>query len=577
MAKGIAILSSKLGETHLRLAEEALKDTAARRGYDLEIRIGVAHAAQMAQAEAQQPDLDLILLAGESLPVAAPGSNAKPASQSNLICAPVSEVIRHPEQFLGGALPAQPAAPAPAIRLVAITSCPTGIAHTFMAAAALQKAGAELGYEIKVETQGSVGAKNTLTEEEIRNCTAAIIAADTHVDASRFADVRLLTTSTNDAIHHGKDVIAQALALPAPVPSSAHPVLKVERKPRTGAYKHLMTGVSYMLPLVTAGGLMIALAFAIGGIHAGDQTGTLGWALMQIGGATAFKLYIAVLSAYIAFSIADRPGLCPGLVGGMMAMTLGAGFLGGILSGFLAGYVTKFLNDKLPLPESLSGLKPVLILPVLSTLVVGLAMIFVIGGPVKIALGALTTWLSGMQQGSALLLGLLLGGMMAFDMGGPVNKAAYTFSVGLLASSVYGPMAAVMAAGMTPPLGIALATLLFKKRFTTLEREGGKVTAILGLSFISEGAIPFAAADPFRVIPCLMLGSAVAGAISMASGCQLMVPHGGVFVLFIPNAVTGLAKYALAIVCGSLISALSLGIVKRSAVKTEKVPLPSTI
>jgi PTS system fructose-specific IIC component len=582
MAKGIAILSSTLGEAHLHLAGEALKDAAARQGYDLEIRIGISNAAEMAQAEAQQQGLDLVLLSGESLPAAAQSSASK------LICAPVSVVIRHPENFLGAPLlpqVAKPAAPAPAaaapaasaVRLVAITSCPTGIAHTFMAAAALQKAGADLGYEIKVETQGSVGAKNTLTEEEIRNCSAAIIAADTHVDDSRFAGVRLYTTSTKEAIHHGKELIAKALALPQPAPNQTAAASKVEKRPRTGAYKHLMTGVSHMLPLVTAGGLLIALSFAIGGIHAGDKTGSLGWALMQIGGATAFHLYVSVLAAYIAFSIADRPGLCPGLVGGMLSTTLGAGFLGGILAGFLAGYVTKFLNDKLPIPKALSGLKPVLVLPVLSTLVVGLTMIYVIGTPVKIALGGLTAWLSGMQQSSALILGLLLGAMMAFDMGGPVNKAAYTFSVGMLASNVHGPIAAVMAAGMTPPLGIALATMLFKSRFTSLERNEGKVTAVLGLSFITEGAIPYAAADPFRVIPCMVLGSAVAGAISMASGCQLMVPHGGVFVLFIPNAVAGLARYALAIVCGSAVSALALGVVKRKVVHVRKVPAPAAI
>jgi PTS system fructose-specific IIC component len=288
---------------------------------------------------------------------------------------------------------------------------------------------------------------------------------------------------------------------------------------------------------------------------------------MQIGGATAFKLYIAVLSAYIAYSIADRPGLCPGLVGGMLSMTLGAGFLGGIVSGFLAGYVTKLINDKLPLPDALAGLKPVLILPVCSTLIVGLAMIFVIGAPVKLALSALTLWLSGMQQSSALVLGLLLGGMMAFDMGGPVNKAAYTFSVGLLASNVFGPMAAVMAAGMTPPLAIALATLLFRNRFSAFERNEGKVTAILGLSFVTEGAIPFAAADPIRVIPCLVAGSALTGAISMASGCKLMVPHGGAFVLLIPHAVAGLPAYALAIVSGALLSGLLLGIVKKKNIE----------
>jgi PTS system fructose-specific IIC component len=564
MAKGIVLLSSQLGVAHARLAEEALKDAAHRGNYDLQIRVGVKEAMPMAEALLASGEFERVIVAGVGAPQK---SDAAP-----LVFVTVSDLIRHPETSLGLQLmeakaETVEAKPAPiAVRLVAITSCPTGIAHTFMAAAALQKAGADLGYEIRVETQGSVGAKNTLTEEEIRNCSAAIIAADTHVDPSRFAGVRLLTTSTNDAINHGKDVIARALALPAPEANAQKTgAPKAEKQQRTGAYKHLMTGVSHMLPMVTAGGLLIALAFAIGGIHAGDNTGTLGWALMQIGATTAFKLYIAVLSAYIAYSIADRPGLCPGLVGGMLSTTLGAGFLGGIIAGFLAGYVTKFLNDKMPFPAALSGLKPVLILPVLSTLIVGLSMLFIIGAPVKFALNALTVWLSGMQQGSALLLGLLLGGMMAFDMGGPVNKAAYTFSVGMLASNVHEPMAAVMAAGMTPPLGIALATLLFRRRFTSDERAQGKVLAILGLSFVTEGAIPFAASDPLRVIPCLVAGSALTGAISMAFGCKLMVPHGGAFVLLIPNAVSQLSAYALAIVCGSLLTGLLLGIVKRNA------------
>jgi PTS system fructose-specific IIC component len=443
-----------------------------------------------------------------------------------------------------------------------------------MAAAALKKAAEELGYQIKVETQGSVGAKNTLTEDDIRSADAAIIAANTHVDASRFAAARLYTTSTKEAIHHGKDLIAKALALPAPANGAVGAASKngggeavtVQKRERRGAYKHLMTGVSHMLPLVTAGGLLIAIAFAVGGIHAGDQAGTLGWALMQIGASTAFKLYIPVLAAFIAFSIADRPGLCPGLVGGMLSMNLGAGFLGGIIAGFLAGYITKLINDRLPLPSSLTGLKPVLILPVLSTLIVGMAMIFVIGNPVRLVFADLTAWLSGMQQGSALLLGALLAGMMAFDMGGPVNKAAYTFSVGMLASNVHGPMAATMAGGMTPPLGIALAALLFGRKFTQSERNQSKVTAILGLSFITEGAIPYAAADPLRVIPCLVAGSALTGAIAMASGCGLMVPHGGVFVLFIPNAVTALGHYALAIAAGTLLTGLSLGLFKPRSV-----------
>ncbi|HEX6864871.1 MAG TPA: fructose-specific PTS transporter subunit EIIC [Thermoanaerobaculia bacterium] len=446
--------------------------------------------------------------------------------------------------------------------MVAITSCPTGIAHTFMAAEALRKSAVALGHEIKVETQGSVGAKNRLTDEEIERADAAIIAADAYVDPARFVGKRLYQTTTKAAIHDGQKVVREALALPAP--SEAVKPLKEQRPTaRTGPYKHLMTGVSYMLPLVVAGGLLIALAFAIGGLDAGEQEGTLAWALMRIGGGTAFNLYVPVLAAFIAYSIADRPGLTSGLIGGMLAMTVGAGFLGGIAAGFLAGYVTRALSTYIKLPENFEGLKPVLILPLLSTLIVGLIMIFVIGPPVTAVLNAMTAWLNGMQETSAVVLGVLLGAMVAFDMGGPVNKAAYTFAVGLLASKVYGPMAAVMAAGMTPPLGLALAATLFKNRFNQEERDASKAAAVLGISFVTEGAIPFAAKDPVRVIPCLVAGSAVTGAIALAANVRLMVPHGGVFVLMIPNAVTHLGFYVLAILAGTLVTAAALFLVKR--------------
>ena len=329
-----------------------------------------------------------------------------------------------------------------------------------------------------------------------------------------------------------------------------------------------MTGVSYMLPVVIAGGLAIALAFAIGGIYAGDQKGTLAAALSLIGGGTAFHLFVAVLSGFIAFSIADRPGIAPGLIGGMLAQTLGAGFLGGIVSGFLAGYLTKFLADNIKLPATLEGLKPVLILPFLSTITVGLLMIFVIAPPVQALNNAMNTWLNGMRGANAVYLGLILGGMMAFDMGGPVNKAAYTFAVGLLASKIYMPMAAVIAAGMTPPLGLALATILFKNRFDLEEREAGGPALVLGLSFITEGAIPFAAKDPLHVIPATMLGSAVAGAISMASGAQFLVPHGGIFAALIPGAVTNLGSYLGAIVAGTIVTTGALFFLKRPIVRT---------
>jgi fructose PTS system EIIBC or EIIC component len=477
--------------------------------------------------------------------------------------APVPEVA---------AIPAAPPPPDASKFLVGVTSCPTGIAHTFMAAEGLRKAAQALGYEMKVETQGSVGAQNTLTFEEIGRADAVIIAADAFVDKTRFAGKKLYETSTKEALHAGQVVINKALALPEPGGADLADLAKEMKKARsakvTGPYKHLMTGVSYMLPLVVAGGILIALAFAFGGIKTeGYPEGSLAWALMKIGGGTAFALFVPVLSAFIAYSIADRPGIAPGIIGGMLATSVGSGFFGGLIAGFLAGYVTFYLNKYIKLLKNLQGLMPVLILPLLSTLIVGLSLIYVIGPPMKIINEAMTNWLMGLQTGSAAALGVILGAMMAFDMGGPVNKAAYAFAVGLLASQVYTPMAAVMAAGMTPPLGLAVATLIFKNRFTPEEQEARSAAFVLGLSFITEGAIPFAARDPLRTIPSLMVGSAVAGALSMIFKCQLMVPHGGVFVLFIPNAVTNLGLYIIAIVCGTLATTGMLFLLKKPLAK----------
>ncbi|MGI4859619.1 MAG: PTS fructose transporter subunit IIC [Janthinobacterium lividum] len=489
---------------------------------------------------------------------------------------------------IGVPVPGNAAAPgvtAP-LHIVAITSCPTGIAHTFMAAEGLAQGAKALGHQIHVETQGSVGAQNRLTEAQIARADLVVIAADTQVDKARFAGKRLYETGTKGAIGKGADLLRKAIvearidgapsggnagaSRPGMAGSTAAPGAgTASAAPRSrasaDAYRHLMTGVSFMLPFIVAGGLLIALSFALGGIYAFDDAhkGTLAWSLFQIGAKSAFVLIVPVLSGYIAYSIADRPGIAPGMVGGMLASSLNAGFLGGIVSGFMAGYIALLISRKLPLPRNLQGLKPVLIIPLLSTLAVGLLMIYVVGTPVATALHALESWLKAMQTGSAVLLGALLGAMMAFDMGGPVNKAAYAFSTGLLASSVYTPMAAVMAAGMTPPLGIAVAAWLFRSRFTLEEREAGNAAGVLGLAFISEGAIPFVARDPLRIIPACMIGSAIAGAISMGAGVELKVPHGGIFVLPIPNAVTHVGMYVVAIVAGTLATALAVGLVKR--------------
>jgi PTS system fructose-specific IIC component len=577
----VAVTSCPTGIAHTLLAAEALKKTAAALGHQLKVETQGSVGAKNVLSEREIGDADVVILATD-VRIDPARFAGKPVFETR-----TSDAIRNTAAVLAaaGALapngkrdpsaaatpPTAPIAekPAPAAgkRLVGITACPTGIAHTFMAANALEKAAKALGHSIKIETQGSVGAKNKLTAEDIAAADAVVIAADTGVDLARFAGKPLFSTGTKAALHDGQAVIKAALAQPAGAPASLAEAVEQAKaarsKSRTGPYKHLMTGVSYMLPVVIAGGLAIALAFAIGGIHAGDAKGTLGAALSTIGGATAFHLFVAVLSAFIAYSIADRPGIAPGLVGGMLAQNLGAGFLGGIASGFIAGYLTKFLADKIKLPMNLEGLKPVLILPFLATIIVGLLMIYVVAPPVEALNNAMNAWLNGMRGANALLLGVILGGMMAFDMGGPINKAAYTFSVGLLASKIYGPMAAVMAGGMTPALGLGLAAFLFKNRFDNEEREAGGPALVLGLAFITEGAIPFAAKDPLRVIPALVLGSAVAGAISMVSGVQLLVPHGGIFAILIPGAVTNLLLYLAAIVIGTAVTTGALFILKK--------------
>lgn len=472
-------------------------------------------------------------------------------------------VLQSPQSILSSVMPK-------AVQIVAVTSCPTGIAHIFMAAEGLQ-AGAEiLGVNIRVETQGSVGSQDALTEEEIKNADIVIIAADREVDRARFHGKRVYASNTKAAINDGRSYIQKALAeakLHKAEPIENRAAIEAQEDKKIGPYKHLMTGVSFMIPFVVAGGLLIALAFALGGINAGDaeNAGTLAHALSTIGG-LGFSLMVPALAGYIAFSIADRPGLAPGMIGGLLAAHLGAGFLGGIIAGFLAGYIVLWLNQNIRLSRNLDGLKPVLILPLLATLIVGLIMIYVVGEPIAIVLQALESWLKGMEGANAFVLGAVIGGMMAVDLGGPVNKAAYATSVALISSGVYEPIAAVMAAGMTPPLAAAVATRLFKSKFTNDEYESGIATGVLGLSFISEGAIPFAARDPFRVIPSFVVGSAVAGAISMVLGCELKAPHGGVFVLLIPGAISNLLGYVIAIAAGTVVSAVMLGTLKKRVI-----------
>ena len=444
------------------------------------------------------------------------------------------------------------AAPARAPKIVAVTACPTGVAHTFMAAEALQQTAKRLGYELQVETQGSVGARNPLSAQAISEADVVLLAADIEVPTERFSGKKIYRCGTGIALKQSEATLKKALS-EGQQESAATGASGTVKSEKTGVYKHLLTGVSFMLPMVVAGGLLIALSFVFG-ITAYKEPGTLAAALMQIGGDAAFKLMVPLLAGYIAYSIADRPGLAPGMIGGLLASTLGAGFIGGIIAGFIAGYCAKAINRYARLPQSLEALKPVLIIPLFASLFTGLVMIYVVGKPVAGMLEGLTHFLDSMGTTNAILLGVLLGAMMCVDLGGPINKAAYAFSVGLLASQSYAPMAATMAAGMVPPIGLGIATLIARRKFAQTEREAGKAAMVLGLCFISEGAIPFAAKDPLRVIPASVVGGALTGALSMYFGCKLMAPHGGLFVMLIPNAINHALLYLLAIVAGSVLT-----------------------
>ncbi|MFH5778528.1 PTS fructose transporter subunit IIABC [Heyndrickxia oleronia] len=460
--------------------------------------------------------------------------------------------------------------------IVAVTACPTGIAHTYMSADSLKAKAEEMGVAIKVETNGSGGAKNVLTADEIENAIAVIVAADTNVEMNRFNGKHVVEAAVADGIRKPQQLIERALKQDAPIyHGSGKSSNQSEQKGRgVGAtiYKHLMSGVSNMLPFVIGGGILIALGFLFGvnAHNPKDPTyNVLAEALNIIGGGNAFALMIPVLAGFIALSIADRPGFAAGMVGGMMAANSGAGFLGGMVAGFLAGYVVVGLKKVLAgLPSSLEGIKTILLFPLLGIAITGFIMHFVVNNPLSALNTAISNWLTGLGTGNAVLLGIVLGLMMAIDMGGPVNKAAYLFGTGLIASGVYEPMAAIMAAGMVPPLGIAIATTLFKHKFSKQDRDAGKVNYIMGLSFITEGAIPFAAADPIRVIPSLMVGSAVAGGLSMMFHIGLRAPHGGVFVF--PLVEGSWLLYLLAVIIGAIVSAVLIGVLKKPLTKSRK-------
>lgn len=463
-------------------------------------------------------------------------------------------------------------------KLLAVTGCPTGIAHTYMAAEALEKAAKAAGYSIKVETRGSGGTKNLITDDEIREADGVIVAADTQVPLERFDGKKVIITQVSDGISKADQLISQIESGDVSVYRSENKSSQNNLPSKSGEgaghkfYSFLMNGVSHMLPFVVGGGILIAIAFLIDGLSVDINTldaaarstfGTItpiAATFKGIGGA-AFNLMLPVLAGFIAMAIGDRPALAVGFVGGMIAYNGTSGFLGALVAGFLAGYIVVLLKKLCSkLPDALEKIAPVLIYPVLGILIIGLAMNFVIEPVMGGINSALNAGLASMGGSSKILLGLVLGGMMAIDMGGPFNKAAYVFGTAAIAAGNYDIMASVMIGGMTPPIAIALATIIFKDKFTKAERESGPTNFVMGLAFITEGAIPYAASDPARVIPSCIVGSAAAGAISAGFGCTLMAPHGGIFVFpVVGNAL----MYVVALAAGSIISCIMLGLLKK--------------
>ena len=462
--------------------------------------------------------------------------------------------------------------------IVAVTACPTGIAHTYMAAEAIEKKAKELGYQVKVETRGSGGAKNVLTDDEIAKAAGVIVACDTNVPTDRFDGKKVIECQVSDGINKAEELIKRIAAGDAPVfkasgkKEASHSSVGGKESIGHQIYKHLMNGVSHMLPFVVGGGILIAIAFLIDGFSVdlnslpADQRANFGTitqaaAMFKGIGGTAFGFMLPILAGFIAMSIADRPGLAVGFVGGSIAANGTSGFLGALVAGFVAGYIVLLLKKVFSkLPESLDGMKPVLLYPLLGIFLVGVIMQFVVEPPIGALNTAINNGLNGLNGASAVVLGVLLGGMMSVDMGGPVNKAAYVFGTASIAAGNYNIMAAVMIGGMVPPIAIALATIFFKNKFTAEERKAGPTNFIMGLSFITEGAIPFAASDPLHVLPACVVGSAVAGGLSMAFGCTLRAPHGGVFVF---PVVGNWLMYIVALAVGSIVGALILSALKK--------------
>ncbi len=448
------------------------------------------------------------------------------------------------------------------MKIVAVANCPNGMAHTYMAAEALEKAAKELGVEIKVETQGAIGVENALTAEEIRAADCVLLATGVATDRKRFAGKRVLDWPVATIIQEAKLAVQAAVNGQGDIVAakSAAPAQSANKPKSFGAkiLEHLMTGISYMIPVVAAGGLLIAISFLWG---LNQPEGSLG-AVLNLFGGSIISFMVPVLAAGVAYSIGDKPAIAPGLfIGYFSASVVGSGFLGALIGGLLVGYMVLYLK-KVQLPRALQGIYAVLFIPLITILISGLLFNYVIGVPIAALMNALTNMLMSMSTTSTVLLGMVIGLMTAFDMGGPCDKVAYGFSTALLAEGICGPMAVSMAVGMTPPLGLALATILFKNKFNNDEREAGKVAWALGACFITEGAIPFAAADPLRVLPATMIGASLTGALSMLFGCTLNAPHGGIFAILIPGVVGKPLLYVLAIAIGTVVTALLLGFTK---------------
>ena len=547
------IFPAQLGKARAFLVNEVLTATAKQQGHS------VVNAEQA----------DFVVLFDEQVPANVVGKQGAVVSLEQAFAQPEATLTQAVNSAQTFANATQAAVSNSGVKnIVAVTACPTGVAHTFMSAEAIENYAKAQGWNVKVETRGQVGAGNPISAEEVAAADLVFVAADIDVDLSKFQGKPMYRTSTGLALKKTAQEFEKAFQQATVYQGGSATAAKGEEATgeKKGIYKHLMTGVSHMLPFVVAGGLLIAISFMFGieAFKDPNIAGGLPKALMDIGGGAAFHLMIAVFAGYVAYSIADRPGLTAGFVGGMLATTAGAGILGGIIAGFLAGYVVKFLNDNIKLPASLTSLKPILILPLLGSAIVGLAMVYVINPPVASIMEALSSWLKSMGEVNAIVLGIVLGTMMCTDMGGPVNKAAYTFSVGMLASDVNTPMAAAMAAGMVPPIGMAIATWIARNKFTVNQRDAGKASFVLGLCFISEGALPFVAADPVRVIATSILGGATAGAISLGLGITLQAPHGGLFVIpFVSQPL----MYLAAIAIGSAVTGIAYAIVKPKLVE----------